>query len=137
MVDFPTVKLRLGSSSQQTMTCVPLLSFYDVQDGGYHVQYAHKDLASNLNLKDYNTELHEVLSLQTCSPAAAAASGTGPLAASTEQAADATSSQEATTPSTPGSSSSNGGLQRVAGGRDAAYAFVYPNFMANRYGWVT
>jgi len=107
-------------------------------DGGYHVQYAHKDLASNLNLKDYNIELHEVLSLQTCSPAAAAAaaSGTGPPAASTEQAADAATSREATptNTSTSTSSSSKGGLQRVAGGRDAAYAFVYPNFMANRYG---
>jgi choline monooxygenase len=77
------------------------------QDGGYHVPYAHTALASGLDLSGYSNELHEVLSIQSCS----VKQGSG-----------------------GSSSSSEVQLDRLAGGRDAAYAFVYPNLMINRYG---
>ncbi|KAH6837914.1 choline monooxygenase [Perilla frutescens var. hirtella] len=68
-------------------------------DGGYHVPYAHKGLASGLQLDSYSTEMYEKVSIQSCN-----------------------------------------GISRDSGeefdrlGRKAFYAFVYPNFMINRYG---
>ncbi|KAK2358713.1 choline monooxygenase, chloroplastic [Trifolium repens] len=68
-------------------------------DGGYHVPYAHKALASGLNLDSYSTTLFERVSIQSCE---------GSSGKSTEN---------------------NDRL-----GRKAIYAFIYPNFMINRYG---
>jgi hypothetical protein len=78
------------------------------------VPYAHKDLSLGLDLSGYYNELHEVLSIQSC--------GVQQL----QQAGAANNSVSS-------SSNSNSGLDRL-GGRDAAYAFVYPNLMINRYG---
>ncbi|KAL3162879.1 hypothetical protein ABBQ32_009329 [Trebouxia sp. C0010 RCD-2024] len=69
-------------------------------DGGYHVPFAHKELASGLQMDSYTSSLYERLSVQSC----------GPQRASVQ---------------TPD--------QRL-GGQSAAYAFVYPNLMLNRYG---
>uniref|UniRef100_A0A803MKC3 Choline monooxygenase, chloroplastic n=1 Tax=Chenopodium quinoa TaxID=63459 RepID=A0A803MKC3_CHEQI len=63
-------------------------------DGGYHVPYAHKNLASGLNLDTYSNEIFEKVSIQRCA--------------------------------------SGGEFDRL--GSKALYAFVYPNFMINRYG---
>ncbi|KAH7427044.1 hypothetical protein KP509_10G027900, partial [Ceratopteris richardii] len=63
-------------------------------DGGYHVPFAHKDLADGLNLASYSTEIFERVSIQSCTT-------------------DAVSNRL---------------------GESALYAFVYPNFMINRYG---
>ncbi|KNA05499.1 hypothetical protein SOVF_189800, partial [Spinacia oleracea] len=68
-------------------------------DGGYHVPYAHKNLASGLNLDSYSTEMFEKVSIQRCA------------SSSTETGED---------------------FDRL--GSKALYAFVYPNFMINRYG---
>lgn len=68
-------------------------------DGGYHVPYAHKSLASGLTLDSYSTTILEKVSIQRCE--------TG----STEKDQD---------------------FDRL--GSKALYAFVYPNFMINRYG---
>ncbi|KAL5549818.1 hypothetical protein UlMin_005049 [Ulmus minor] len=62
-------------------------------DGGYHVPYAHKGLASGLKLDSYSTTIFEKVSIQSCEGAS---------------------------------------TDRV--GSKAFYAFVYPNFMINRYG---
>ena len=35
-----------------------------LQDGGYHVPFAHPGLASALDMQGYWSELHEVVSLQ-------------------------------------------------------------------------
>ncbi|KAK9697204.1 hypothetical protein RND81_08G021100 [Saponaria officinalis] len=68
-------------------------------DGGYHVPYAHKNLASGLDLDSYTTQIFERVSIQRCA----------------------------------GASTENGGdFDRL--GSKALYAFVYPNFMINRYG---
>ncbi|XP_052181877.1 choline monooxygenase, chloroplastic-like [Diospyros lotus] len=68
-------------------------------DGGYHVPYAHKGLASGLELESYSTTIFERVSVQQCE----------------------------------GSSVENGdGFDRL--GSKALYAFIYPNFMINRYG---
>lgn len=68
-------------------------------DGGYHVPYAHKNLASGLNLGTYTTETFEKVSIQSC---------------------------------TSSSTESKGDHDRL--GAKALYAFVFPNFMINRYG---
>lgn len=63
-------------------------------DGGYHVPFAHRDLAEGLSLESYTTEVFEKVSVQSCN--------------------------------------TGDGSQRL--GNAAFYAFVYPNFMINRYG---
>ncbi|KAG8376410.1 hypothetical protein BUALT_Bualt09G0060600 [Buddleja alternifolia] len=79
-------------------------------DGGYHVSYAHKGLASGLQLDSYSTKLtvytfspiakmYERVSIQSC----------GGNSKSREEEFDRLGSK-------------------------ASYAFVYPNFMINRYG---
>ncbi|KAL9224273.1 hypothetical protein vseg_000329 [Gypsophila vaccaria] len=68
-------------------------------DGGYHVPYAHKSLASGLDLDSYTTQIFERVSIQRCA-----------------------------------SSSSENGDDFNRLGSKALYAFVYPNFMINRYG---
>ncbi|CAK9327912.1 unnamed protein product [Citrullus colocynthis] len=68
-------------------------------DGGYHVPYAHKGLASNLKLESYSTEIFETVSIQSCKG---------------------------------GGESKGDDYGRL--GPEALYAFVYPNFMINRYG---
>ncbi|KAE9609881.1 hypothetical protein Lal_00006453 [Lupinus albus] len=68
-------------------------------DGGYHVPYAHKGLASGLKLDSYSISMFERVSIQSCE-------------------------------SNSGKSEEN--YDRL--GRKAIYAFIYPNFMINRYG---
>ncbi|PHT42586.1 Choline monooxygenase, chloroplastic [Capsicum baccatum] len=68
-------------------------------DGGYHVPYAHKGLASGLTLDSYSTTILEKVSIQRC------------------ETGSAEKGQE---------------FDRL--GSKALYAFVYPNFMINRYG---
>ncbi|XP_021751166.1 choline monooxygenase, chloroplastic-like isoform X2 [Chenopodium quinoa] len=63
-------------------------------DGGYHVPYAHKNLASGLNLDTYSSEIFEKVSIQRCA--------------------------------------SGGEFDRL--GSEALYAYIYPNFIINRYG---
>ncbi|KAL4297580.1 hypothetical protein GQ457_12G025300 [Hibiscus cannabinus] len=66
-------------------------------DGGYHVPFAHKGLASGLSLDSYNTSIFEKVSIQS-------------VEGGSEDRED----------------------DRL--GSKAFYAFVYPNFMINRYG---
>ncbi|XP_038880722.1 choline monooxygenase, chloroplastic [Benincasa hispida] len=68
-------------------------------DGGYHVPYAHKGLASNLKLDSYSTEIFETVSIQSCKG---------------------------------GGEAKGNDYGRL--GPEALYAFIYPNFMINRYG---
>ncbi|XP_057987930.1 choline monooxygenase, chloroplastic isoform X2 [Hevea brasiliensis] len=68
-------------------------------DGGYHVPYAHKDLASGLKLDSYSTIIYEKVSIQRCEG---------------------------------GSAGSEDDFGRL--GSKVLYAFIYPNFMINRYG---
>ncbi|KAK6942438.1 Rieske [2Fe-2S] iron-sulfur domain [Dillenia turbinata] len=68
-------------------------------DGGYHVPYAHKGLASGLNLDSYSTSIYEKVSIQRCDG---------------------------------GETQTGEDYGRL--GSTALYAFVYPNFMINRYG---
>jgi len=73
-------------------------------DGGYHVPILHPGLASQLGLDNYMTELHERCVVQSCA------------------------ARESSTVANSGGDFS----ERVAGG--AYYAWIYPNFMLNRYG---
>lgn len=62
-------------------------------DGGYHVSQLHGDLAAQLELGSYRTDMRDRYSVQSCGA---------------------------------------GDSERLAGG--ALYAWLYPNFMVNRYG---
>lgn len=104
-----------------------------LQDGGYHVPYAHKDLASGLDLSGYNNELYDVLSIQVCAVKkntdrknSNSGSSAGSEAHAEAAAAPAGAAHSASMDRQP--------LDRLASGRDAGYAFVYPNLMINRYG---
>ncbi|KAK8601977.1 hypothetical protein V6N13_058354 [Hibiscus sabdariffa] len=66
-------------------------------DGGYHVPFAHKGLASGLSLDSYTTSIFEKVSIQSVE-----------------------------------GGSEYGEDDRL--GSKAFYAFIYPNFMINRYG---
>ncbi|KAK1434804.1 hypothetical protein QVD17_00558 [Tagetes erecta] len=68
-------------------------------DGGYHVPFAHKDLASGLKLDSYSTIIYENVSIQGCDG---------------------------------GEVKSQEDFDRL--GSKSLYAFIYPNFMVNRYG---
>ncbi|GMY35273.1 choline monooxygenase, chloroplastic, partial [Fagus crenata] len=68
-------------------------------DGGYHVPYAHKGLASGLQLQSYSTKMYEKVSIQSCKG---------------------------------GSMDRKDDYGRL--GSKVLYAFIYPNFMINRYG---
>jgi len=84
-------------------------------DGGYHVPFAHPALADGVDMKSYETTIHGSVSLQTVGGASA-------------------SSDPVPSP---------GAVADRRLGNSAMYAFVYPNFMVNRYGpwldtnWVT
>ncbi|MGE0489117.1 MAG: aromatic ring-hydroxylating dioxygenase subunit alpha [Vulcanimicrobiota bacterium] len=71
-------------------------------DGGYHVEYLHKGLAGQLDLKNYSTKLYDRFSIQAC----------GSSVADDSEGVDF--------------------AERLGGG--AAYAWLYPNLMLNRYG---
>ncbi|KAI3782270.1 hypothetical protein L2E82_12310 [Cichorium intybus] len=68
-------------------------------DGGYHVPFAHKDLASGLKLDSYSTTIYDKVSIQRCD-------------------GDQVKGEE--------------DFDRL--GAKSLYAFIYPNFMVNRYG---
>lgn len=39
-----------------------------IQDGGYHVPFAHKGLAAGLQMDSYTSSLYPNLSVQSCAP---------------------------------------------------------------------
>ena len=75
-------------------------------DGGYHVEVLHRDLAGQLDTAGYQIEVAERYSIQSCAANTGASQDTG--GASVDFA------------------------ERI--GSQALYAWVYPNFMINRYG---
>ncbi|OAY65202.1 Choline monooxygenase, chloroplastic [Ananas comosus] len=90
--------LKHVSRREYTIECNWKVFCDNYLDGGYHVPYAHKGLASGLELNSYETLMFEKVSVQRCE------------SASVEQDS----------------------FDRL--GSKAIYAFVYPNFMINRYG---
>ncbi|CAM8883954.1 unnamed protein product [Rhodiola kirilowii] len=94
--DESTVEKRMAC---YTMDCNWKVFVDNYLDGGYHVPYAHKGLASGLDLGSYSTTMYEKLSIQKCEG--------GPTVDNVE-------------------------FDRL--GLKALYAFIYPNFMINRYG---
>lgn len=81
-------------------------------DGGYHVPYAHPELAAGIDMSTYSTNLWPRLSIQSVSGQdrgdVTEAVGSG------EQKAD--------------------DLNEARLGRGAGYAYLWPNLMINRYG---
>ncbi|MEE9269499.1 MAG: aromatic ring-hydroxylating dioxygenase subunit alpha [Candidatus Krumholzibacteria bacterium] len=79
-------------------------------DGGYHVAYLHKGLAEQLDLASYGTRVFERFSIQSGS------------------AAEPTAEPKKAGPARAGGDFA----ERI--GKHVLYAWLYPNFMINRYG---
>eukprot|EP00054_Salpingoeca_dolichothecata_P009530 m.53738 g.53738 ORF g.53738 m.53738 type:complete len:407 (+) comp18433_c0_seq5:128-1348(+) len=81
-------------------------------DGGYHVPELHKDLTTQLDIGSYSTTLFDGYSVQSC----AGGGNNNSIPSSSSNPIDDD--------------------VEVAGrlGKEAVYAFVYPNLMINRYG---
>jgi choline monooxygenase len=104
-----TGSLRFVTRRRYEIACNWKVYVDNYLDGGYHVDHLHRGLAAQLDLGSYRTELSGRVSLQLCSAGAGRDVGTGrDVGAGVDFA------------------------ERV--GEGAAYAFVYPNFMLNRYG---
>jgi choline monooxygenase len=101
-------RLRFVERRSYTLACNWKVYIDNYLDGGYHVAYLHRGLAAQLDLASYQTEVFERYSIQS---GAGAGAGT--------RRGDA----------------GDGGVdfpERV--GESVLYAWVYPNFMVNRYG---
>jgi hypothetical protein len=101
------------------------------------VPYAHKQLSSGLDLGGYTSELYELVSIQRCSAkgsSSASSGSSGSDSRSSSAGSSSSGSSASSASSSSGGSGAAGVLDRLAGGRDPAYAFVYPNLMINRYG---
>lgn len=97
-----TSSLRFIERRSYTIKCNWKVYVDNYLDGGYHVAYAHKGLASQLDLSSYRTEIFDRYSIQS-----GAGGGDGGGADFTERI-----------------------------GSSVLYAWVYPNFMINRYGQI-
>ncbi|WP_372367967.1 aromatic ring-hydroxylating dioxygenase subunit alpha [Candidatus Uabimicrobium sp. HlEnr_7] len=94
--------LHFAKRIEYTINCNWKVFVDNYLDGGYHVPYLHKGLASQLDLKNYSVEMYDRYSLQLCSARNDSKPQRGDFS------------------------------ERVSGG--AIYAWLYPNFMINRYG---
>lgn len=113
--DLAPLKTELDDMAFETLTFVERRSYKldcnwkvyvdNYLDGGYHVAYLHRGLASQLNLQSYRTEVFERFSIQTTD---ARAGGARQKKAGIDFA------------------------ERI--GDRALYAWIYPNLMINRYG---
>jgi choline monooxygenase len=99
-----TAALRHVASKSYDLACNWKVFVDNYLDGGYHVACAHPGLAAQLDLQRYRTELFGRYSIQSCPGAGEAAAG------------------------------DRDGALRGRIGQEALYAWLYPNFMINRYG---
>ncbi len=103
--------LRFVERRTYTLECNWKVYVDNYLDGGYHVAYLHRGLAAQLDLESYRTEIFDRFSIQS-----SGGRGGGETASPRATPARAT-----------------GHFAARIGGR-ALYAWVYPNFMINRYG---
>jgi choline monooxygenase len=101
-----TAALRHVAHRSYDLACNWKVFVDNYLDGGYHVAGAHPGLAAQLDLQRYRTELFERYSIQSCPGADQATSDAG-----------------------QGDAALRGRI-----GQQALYAWLYPNFMINRYG---
>lgn len=100
-----TGKLHFVATRSYDIECNWKVFVDNYLDGGYHVPHAHPELASQIDMSRYRTEVFGRYSIQSCPGKGDAAS---------REIGGAT-------------------LQGRIGGQ-ALYAWIYPNFMINRYG---
>ena len=98
-------ELRYVTRTEWTIACNWKVYVDNYLDGGYHVPHMHPTLDAQLDMANYRTTLFGEFSIQTC-PSARGPSETVELAIAAEQ--------------------------RI--GTQAIYAWLFPNFMINRYG---
>lgn len=65
-IDTDFDKLKFVKSKTYNLNCNWKVFVDNYLDGGYHVSYAHKQLASNLDLKSYTTIVYDRHSVQSC-----------------------------------------------------------------------
>ncbi|KAK9835707.1 hypothetical protein WJX74_006388 [Apatococcus lobatus] len=78
-------------------------------DGGYHVPFAHPAFTEALDIDNYHSKLHEVVSFQVSPLAQQEPNSEDPIVRSITE------------------------NRRAGGGEGPKFAFVYPNFMINKY----
>lgn len=105
--------LRYHSRTSWTLACNWKVYVDNYLDGGYHVPHMHPSLDAQIDMSTYRTDLFEEFSVQRVDPAGAPNS----------RASDARS---------PDSRPLVDPAVRI--GTEAIYAWIYPNFMLNRYG---
>jgi len=97
-------KLKFVKRVSYTIKCNWKVFVENYCDGGYHVSHLHPNLGSMLDLNTYKTDIHNIFSVQYASAAQ-----------------DPTKHR-----------SGVDFAERI--GQSVVYAFIYPNFMINRYG---
>lgn len=117
--------LRFVERRSYTLECNWKVYVDNYLDGGYHVAYLHKGLAAQLDLSSYRTEVFDRFSIQSGSGAGASA---GPRS-DTGGRAVRTAARRAGANAGPDSADF---AERI--GHEVLYAWIYPNFMINRYG---
>ncbi|KAI8483508.1 hypothetical protein Bbelb_387310 [Branchiostoma belcheri] len=65
-----TSGLRFVERRRYRVNCNWKVVLDNYLDGGYHVEYLHRNLASNLSIDTYRTDVQELYSVQTCSGSA-------------------------------------------------------------------
>eukprot|EP00026_Physarum_polycephalum_P006756 Phypoly_transcript_06808.p1 GENE.Phypoly_transcript_06808~~Phypoly_transcript_06808.p1 ORF type:complete len:443 (+),score=61.73 Phypoly_transcript_06808:311-1639(+) len=97
-------KLKFVKRVEYPLNCNWKVYVENYCDGGYHVSHLHPNLGNMLDLNTYKTDIHNIYSVQY---------------------ADTTKDPNA-------GKSGVDFVERV--GSSVVYAFIYPNFMINRYG---
>ena len=95
-------------------------------DGGYHVATLHRDLAAQLDLASYRTEIFDAYSIQS-------GGGVGTDRADAAARGDADEAIVASEANAHADAPAGGDFASRIGER-VLYAWIHPNFMINRYG---
>jgi len=125
--------LRFVRRLRYTIGCNWKVFVDNYLDGGYHVAHLHEGLAGQLDMATYHTEVFDRYSIQS---GAGAGTAGGPGAGTAEGAGNPERHAGAAlraSGSPEEAQSSRGDFAERVGDR-VLYAWLYPNFMINRYG---
>jgi choline monooxygenase len=115
----PGGNLRFVTKRMYRVNCNWKVFVDNYLDGGYHVPVAHPALAAGVDMRTYETRVEGNTVTQTVRAAA--------VAGKDAKEAEATKKTSA-------AKKHRNQNRRLGGDASATYAYVYPNFMVNRYG---
>jgi choline monooxygenase len=114
----PGGNLRFVTKRTYRVNCNWKVFVDNYLDGGYHVPVAHPALAAGVDMRTYETRVEGNTVTQTVAAAVAGKEANEAEATKKTSAAKNHRNQN----------------RRLGGDASATYAYVYPNFMVNRYG---